>query len=91
MTAVLTAIITWLATSILFGGNGLAQLADLQRSRESLTTEVVETGNKIAELQQQRRRLRKDPAYLESIARAELGMIYPDEVLYRFRTPSPSP
>jgi len=91
VTAVLAAIITWLAASITFGSNGLTQLADLQHSREELTAEVVETGNRIAEVQRLRGRLGKDPQYLETIARTELGMIYPDEVLYRFRTPGASP
>ena len=92
MTALLAAIITWLAASTTLGSNGLTQLAELRRARAALTAEVVDTGNRIAELEQARTRLASDAAYLEQVAREELGLVYPDEVVYRFRqAPAPAP
>ena len=90
MTALLAAAIAWLAASTTFGSNGLTQLAELERAREALTVEVVDTGNRIAELEGARARLASDDGYLEQVAREELGLVYPDEVVYRFRT-APAP
>lgn len=89
VTAVLAAVIAWLAASITFGSNGLTKLAELRRAREALAAEVVETGDRIAEIDRTRARLASDDAYLEELARTELGMVFPDEVVYRFRAAAP--
>ena len=87
LTALFAAIIAWLGASATFGSNGLTQLADLRASREALALEVIDIGNQIAELEETRTRLASDDAYLEHLARRELGLVYPDEVVYRFRAP----
>jgi cell division protein FtsB len=85
-TALLAATIVWLAASTTLGPNGLHQLRDLRQARTELAAAAIETGNRIAALQETRERLRADDAYLERVARDELGLVYPDEVVYRFRT-----
>jgi len=91
VTAFFAAIIAWLGASTTVGSNGLTQLAELQHAREELAAEVIDTGNRIAELQAIRTRLASDDAYLETVAREELGLVYPDEVIYRFRTTASAP
>ena len=65
----------------LFGDRGLAQTIkahrDLRRSSETLAS----LKRKNAELQDEVRRLREDPATLEAVARAELGLIRRGEIL----------
>jgi cell division protein FtsB len=85
VTALLAALIVWLGASATVGSNGLTQLAELERARQALADEVIDTGNAIAELQATGTRLASDDAYLEQVARDELGLVYPDEVVYRFR------
>ena len=65
----------------LFGDRGLAQTIkarqELRRSSENLTS----LKRKNAALQDEVRRLREDPATLEAVARAELGLIRRGEIL----------
>lgn len=84
-TAACAAIVAWLTASITVGGNGLTQLLELRQARETLANEIIDTGNRIAELEALRGRLASDDAYLEELARTKLGLVYPDEVVYRFR------
>lgn len=87
LTTGLAVVVVWLAASSLAGSNGLTQLLELRRARDALALEVIETGNRIAALERTRNRLRHDPGYLEEVARTELGLVYRDEVVYRFRDP----
>ena len=65
----------------LFGDRGLVQTIkarqELRRSSETLAS----LKRKNAELQVEVRRLREDPATLEAVARAELGLIRRGEIL----------
>lgn len=65
----------------LFGDRGLAQTMkarqELRRSSENLAS----LKRKNAQLQDEVRRLREDPATLEAVARAELGLIRRGEIL----------
>lgn len=88
VTALFAAIIAWLAASTTVGSNGLTQLVELRQAREALAIQVIDTGNRIAELERSRVRLESDDAHLERLAREELGLVYPDEVVYRFRAPA---
>lgn len=81
---------------------GVGMLAVLIGNRGFWT--MVERHREIARLERQFRELRQeskrlaqeivqaegDPAYLERIARRELGLIRPGEVEYRFLPPTPS-
>lgn len=91
MTALLAAIIVWLLASITAGSNGLTQLNALERARETLGTEIVGINDRIAAVERTRTQLATDDSYLERLAREELGLVYPDEVVYRFRTGAGEP
>lgn len=70
---------------LLFGGDkNMLQLARLYRERarlEALLTEQQQTNQK---LEMQVQELQHNPKAVAGIARAELGMIRPEERVYRF-------
>lgn len=54
------------------------RLAQLQAENQKLRAEIE--------------RLKTDPAYLEKVAREELGMVHQDELVFQFKSePSPAP
>ena len=68
---------------IVFSDNGLADLYQLKNERDRL---IGENGNLTEEnlkLYRSIKRLKSDPAYIESIARKELGMIRKDEIIIK--------
>ena len=76
---------------VLFGDNGLLELRRLDRTHQQLRKDnaLLTEGN----LQMYRSvdRLQNDPAYVENIARQELGMIRPDELIFKFKTDETHP
>jgi len=70
---------------IVFGDNGLVELNRKRERRDRL----VEVNQRLTEenyrLFRSIERLKEDPAYIESIARRELGMIAPDEMIFKVR------
>ena len=76
-------VIIAMAAFIVFGDNGVL---DLQRLR-SKNHRLVETNEALARenlmLHRQIQRLKNDHAYIESIARRELGMIKAEEVILK--------
>lgn len=67
-----------------FGEHGIVR--ELQHRREKLALEQelrrVETQNAV--LRKEIEALRNDGKYIETIARRELGMVKPDEIIYQF-------
>jgi cell division protein FtsB len=67
----------------IFGENGLRELLLLQQEKNALlkkNQELVEQNTKIySEID----RLINDPEYIEQVARKELKMVLPDELIYR--------
>lgn len=68
---------------IVFGNRGLVdnylmgkKLAQLKAETHSLTVQNAKLERKIV-------LLRSDPAYIESIARSELGMVKESDIIYR--------
>jgi cell division protein FtsB len=74
--------------SVLFGEHGVAHLLRLRAERQELgqaAFALIQTNNRLrGEIQ----RLRTDDLYLEGLARKQLGLVRPNETVYRFR-PSP--
>ena len=70
---------------IVFGENGLADLRLLKSKHASLQIRNQQIAQENIQLHRQIDRLKHDPAYIESIARQELGMIAPDEVIIKPR------
>lgn len=71
---------------VIFGDNGWVERhrmktahTELVRTNEILTQEILHMYRTID-------RLQSDPAFLENIARQELGMIRSDELIFKFRS-----
>ncbi|GMV23580.1 MAG: hypothetical protein AMXMBFR57_35290 [Acidimicrobiia bacterium] len=82
---VLFAVSTVLMVNALVGENGY--LASLRASREEseLNGQLMRLKAENAALLEQARRLRHDPAMLESVAREDLGLVKPGETLITLR------
>jgi len=70
---------------VAFGDNGWVELqrmqtahSELLKGNEVLTQEILHMYRTID-------RLQNDPAFLENVARQELGMIRSDELIFKFR------
>jgi len=59
----------------------------LRAERQRLGEQAVALLQQNAGLREQIQQLKTDDRFLEALARRELGMTRPDEVVYRFRRP----
>jgi cell division protein FtsB len=75
------------ATSLLAGSDGVARYMALRAERQELGGAAVRRLQENTALRAEITRLRTDPRYLEAMARKHLGLVRPDEYVYRFRTP----
>jgi cell division protein FtsB len=79
-----------LVAASVMGNRGLLRLYQMHRARAALTREIGELAAANAALAEEVRGLRTDPARIEAIAREELGLVKPGELIYEFRaTPRP--
>ena len=72
---------------------GWKSYRDLEAAREReamLQSHIVETEQRVGELRRRIARLRDDPVALERLAREELGMVKPGDVVVVY-PPSPAP
>jgi cell division protein FtsB len=79
----LAAIVT-VAASALMGSDGVSRLLLLRGERQELGEAAVRRLQENAALRAEITRLRSDPKYLEALARERLGLVRPDEMVYRF-------
>jgi cell division protein FtsB len=83
--------IVLLSLYTIVGDRGAIHLWRLQGERAKLDEQNYRLHRDNEALRQRILRLRNDDAYLEMIAREELNLVRPGEVIYRFSTPdSPS-
>ncbi len=68
---------------ILFGDKGFADLSQLKAERDRLSKKNAELVQENLSLYREIERLKNDPAYVESVARKELGVIGKDEVIVK--------
>ena len=64
------------------GERGLLETIRARRRSTELAASIAERSQENARLREQARRLREDPREIEAIARRELGLIRPGEVLF---------
>ena len=84
----LAAFVLFLGYQILTGPRGLLKIRELQAQRDALQAQIDSLQLRKAELEAEKRRLLTDTAYIERIARKELGMARPGEKVYRFVEPA---
>jgi cell division protein FtsB len=82
LTAALMVILSTLLL-IVFGENGLTDRRRLKARYGEVVSENMAIAKENARLYRQIERLNNDPAYIESIARRELGMIGNNEVIVK--------
>jgi cell division protein FtsB len=66
----------------LVGEKGLLESIRARRQHRELTTSIDRLRAENAQLREDARRLREDPSAIESLAREELGLIRPGEMLF---------
>jgi cell division protein FtsL len=77
-----------LAASVM-GNRSLLRLYHMHRDRAALEREIEQLTTANTALADEVRLLRTDPARVEAIAREELGLVKPGEIVYEFRPASP--
>ena len=73
-----------LLLGVLFGSHGPLELLRLGKEKTRLENAIAEQERHNRELRRTVRRLRDDPEYLERLAREEIGLVRPNEVVYQF-------
>jgi cell division protein FtsB len=71
---------------IIVSEHGLADLRFLKKERDRLVEEKKKISRENQAISVEIDRLKHDPAYIESIARQELGMIGEDEIILKPRS-----
>jgi len=69
----------------LFGDRGLLETLQARRQHDRIAAALAELRDDNVRLREEARRLREDPAAIEELARRELGLIRPGEVLFIVR------
>jgi cell division protein FtsB len=76
-----------IAYQVLSGPRGVLKIADLRAQKAQILREIDSLETRKRELLTEKKRLLTDTAYLERLARKELGMAKPGEKVYRFVEP----
>jgi len=69
----------------LIGERGLLETMRARRSYTTAAAELARIRQENAALREQARRLRNDPGTIEAVARGELGLLRPGEILITIR------
>jgi len=85
LSAALALAIAGVAASVLLGEHGVAHLLRLRAERRALGQAVFVLMEGNTRLRDEIRRLRADDLHLEGLARRQLGLVRPNEFVYRFR------
>lgn len=88
LSATLLLLIVAVAASAVFGGHGLTHLTRLRAERRALARATFTRLERNAQLREEIERLRGDDLYLEQLARRQLGLVKPNETVYRLRRPT---
>jgi cell division protein FtsB len=71
--------------TLMFDGQGVPRYSALSREIVRVRAKNAFIEREVRELREQTRRLRSDPRAIERIARDELGMVRPGEVVFQFQ------
>lgn len=80
----LLAVVVLYVLAALFGDRGIMRELQHRRTLQSLNTELDKVSGRNEELRREIDALRSNGKYVETIARRELGMVKPDEIIYQF-------
>jgi cell division protein FtsB len=79
-----------LVVASVIGNRSLLRLYQMHQDRTALEREIEQLTAANAALADEVRSLRTDPARAEAIAREDLGLVKPGELVYEFRPAPPS-
>ena len=79
-----------LVVDALFGDKGFLDTLRARRQYRAVTAALAQKRHENARLREEIRSLRDDPARIESVAREELGLMRPGELLFIVRDGKPS-
>ncbi len=89
---VLVFVTALLVLNALFGDKGVLAMMQARRDYARLDAELQRQKSENAQLREQARKLKDDPATIEDLARRELGLIKPGEKLFIITdVPPPAP
>lgn len=77
-----------LAVASLVGNRGVVRLYRMHQTKVALEREIAQLTANNAALADEVRALRSDPGRVEAIAREELGLVKPGELVFEFRAAS---
>lgn len=80
-----------LVLNALVGDRGLMETLRARRQHAELVLSIERLRSENARLRDEARRLHSDPATIEALARQELGLIKPGEMLFIIRDAKPAP
>ena len=80
---ILIASIVFVGFDSLFLGKGIPKILQLKRKLDNIDLRIEEIKEENAALQATIEKLRSDPLAIETIAREELGMAQPGEIIYQ--------
>jgi cell division protein FtsB len=80
-----------LVLDALVGEKGLLETMRARRQHRELTASIERLRSENAQLREEARRLLEDPSAIESLAREELGLIRPGELLFIVKDAKPQP
>ena len=69
---------------VVYGGSALARVVSLQREVETVERDIVAQRTRADALARTVERLRNDPAYVEKLAREELGWVREGDTVLKF-------
>ena len=78
-----------LVVASVMGNRSLIRLYQMHRDRATLEREIEQLTAANTSLAEEVRTFRTDPARVEAIAREELGLVKPGELVYEFRSTIP--
>ena len=76
----------YLLLVIVFGDNGWLERRRMQSAHAQLVSANEALTQEILQMYRTIDRLQNDPAFLENVARQELGMIRSDELIFKFNS-----
>lgn len=88
LSATLALLIVSVAASAILDGHGLTHLTRLRAERRELARTTFTRLERNTRLREEIERLRGDDLYLEQLARRQLGLVKPNETVYRLRRPT---
>ncbi len=86
LSAVLLLVIATVTASAFIGEHGVPHLVRLRAERQDLGRTAFALLEDTARLRDELARLKDDDLYLEELARRQLGLVKPNEIVYRFRS-----